>query len=210
MQRSIPAVWLGVGTSMCICSAQSSNLHNLKTALNPDTACQSWDCTTPVHNLKIVQFLLHVQLNPGCFRTLTVGSKTLFATFRLQLWLLSSGIMREWPISTRTVVWQLVQYGRPFYSPIRYSYISFQLYVLLFRYVTNISIYSLTHAILSLCLMMIARVVIETLQIKFCYQPSKSKMYCLNEPRSSFEFPSCIKVRNILKELLQLHRHHQR
>ena len=33
--------------------------------------------------------------------------------------------------------------------------------VLLFRYVTNISIYSLTHAILSLCLMMIARVVLN-------------------------------------------------
>ena len=59
------------------------------------------------------------------------------------------------------MVWRLVQYGRLFYS-----LISFQLYVLLFRYVTNISIYSLTHAILSLCLKMIARVVIETLQIK--------------------------------------------
>jgi len=59
------------------------------------------------------------------------------------------------------VVWQLVQYGHLFYSLIRYSYISFQLYVLLFRYVTNISIYSLTHAILSLCLMMIARVVLN-------------------------------------------------
>jgi len=44
--------------------------------------------------------------------------------------------------------------------------ISFQLYVLLFRYVTNISIYSLTHVILSLCLKTIARVVIEMLQIK--------------------------------------------
>ena len=73
------------------------------------------------------------------------------------------------------MVWRLVQYGRPFYNLIRhsynsfqlYSYISFQLYVLLFRYVTNFSIYSLTHAILSLCLKMIARVVIETLQIKF-------------------------------------------
>jgi len=43
-----------------------------------------------------------------------------------------------------------------------------------------VSIYSLTHAILSLCLMMIARVVIKTLQIKFCYQPSQSKIYCLN------------------------------
>ena len=70
------------------------------------------------------------------------------------------------PTSTRTVVWRLVQYGCPFYSLIRYFYISFQLYVLLFRYVTNISIYSLTHAILSFCLKVIARVVIETLQIK--------------------------------------------
>jgi len=59
------------------------------------------------------------------------------------------------------VVWQLVQYGHLFYSLIRYSYISFQLYVLLFRYVTNISIYSLTHAILLLCLMMSARVVLN-------------------------------------------------
>ena len=26
---------------------------------------QSWDCTAPVHNLEIVRFLLHAQLNPG-------------------------------------------------------------------------------------------------------------------------------------------------
>jgi len=32
---------------------------------------------------------------------------------------------------------------------------------------------------------------------------------CTIEPRSSFEFPSCIKVRNMCKELLQLCHHHQ-
>jgi len=51
---------------MCTCSVQSRNLHNFKIAQqNPETVCQSRDCTLGLRNFEIVRYQCAISRSQG-------------------------------------------------------------------------------------------------------------------------------------------------